>query len=280
MELGKLIVIILVALFVLILILFPEARALFSGFTRLFIKDMATTPEGAEAIYGEKIDQAQDAYNKADNAYKVAAGKLSNAKRDMENLKTKLSKVEAECESLVKAGKLEMAQLKAEEREEVVSDIKRYTELVKAYEDAATTYKVLNQCDEIAVIKNPLYYYFLRQDSISGNERFTEKYLDLFDALKKSNEFFLEQKKEQLASFIVPQLLKVGIYSWWGTKYILKQSKRAEEILQYIKLKSQKITATQYFYGLQKYCILLLLKFPVLYAIYRRLVPGLIGNRR
>lgn len=141
MELGKLIVIILVVLFVLILILFPEARALFSGFTRLFIKDMATTPEGAEAIYGEKIDQAQDAFNKADNAYKVAAGKLSNAKRDVENLKKKLSKVEEECESLVKAGKLEMAQLKAEEREEVVSDIKRYTELVKAYEDAATTAK-------------------------------------------------------------------------------------------------------------------------------------------
>ena len=79
MELGKLIVMILVGLFILILILFPEARALFSGFARLFIKDMATTPEGAEAIYGEKIDQAQDAYNKADNAYKVAAGKLSHA---------------------------------------------------------------------------------------------------------------------------------------------------------------------------------------------------------
>lgn len=141
MELGKLIVIILVALFVLILILFPEARALFSGFTRLFIKDMATTPEGAEAIYGEKIDQAQDAFNKADNAYKVAAGKLSNSKRDIENLKKKLSKVEEECESLVKAGKLEMAQLKAEEREEVLTDIERYTELVNAYGDAATTAK-------------------------------------------------------------------------------------------------------------------------------------------
>lgn len=89
--------------------MFPEARALFSGFARLFIKDMATTPEGAEVIYGEKIDQAQDAYNKADHAYKVAAGKLSNAKRDIENLKKKLSKVEEECKSLVEAGKLDGA---------------------------------------------------------------------------------------------------------------------------------------------------------------------------
>ena len=141
MDLGKLIVILVVAVVILIFILFPEARTLFSGITKLFIKDMATTPEGAEAIYGEKIDQAQDAYNKADNAYKVAAGKLSNAQKDMKNLKTKLEKVESECESLVKANKIELAQLKADEREEIMADIKRYSELVKAYEDAANTAK-------------------------------------------------------------------------------------------------------------------------------------------
>lgn len=141
MDLGKLIVILVIAIIILIFILFPEVRTLFSGITRLFIKDMATTPEGAEAIYGEKIDQAQDAYNKADNAYKVAAGKLSNAQKDMKNLKAKLEKVESECESLVKANKIELAQLKADEREEIMADIKRYSELVKAYEDAANTAK-------------------------------------------------------------------------------------------------------------------------------------------
>lgn len=141
MELGKLIVILLISVIILIFILFPEARTLFSGITRLFIKDMATTPEGAEAIYGEKIDQAQDAYSKADNAYKVAAGKLSNAQKDIKNLKVKLEKVESECESLVKANKIELAQLKADEREEIMADIKRYSELVKAYEDAANTAK-------------------------------------------------------------------------------------------------------------------------------------------
>lgn len=141
MELGKLIIILVIAVVILIFILFPEARTLFSGITRLFIKDMSTTPEGAEAIYGEKIDQAQDAYNKADNAYKVAAGKLSNAQKDMKNLKSKLEKVESECESLVKANKIELAQLKADEREEIMADIKRYSELIKAYEDAANTAK-------------------------------------------------------------------------------------------------------------------------------------------
>lgn len=141
MELEKIIIIVAILLFVLILALFPEFRSLCVGFTRLFIKDMATTPEGAEAIYGEKIEQAQDAYNKADNAYKVAAGKLSNAQKDMKNLKARIEKVEAECESLVKANKFDLARLKAEEREEVAADIRRYSELIKAYEDAANTAK-------------------------------------------------------------------------------------------------------------------------------------------
>lgn len=141
MELGNIIIIVAIVLVVLIFALFPEARSLFKGFTRLFIKDMATTPEGAEAIYSEKIEQAQDAYNKADNAYKVAAGKLSNAQKDMKNLKARIEKVEAECESLVKANKIDLARLKAEEREEVAADIRRYSELIKAYEDAANTAK-------------------------------------------------------------------------------------------------------------------------------------------
>lgn len=148
MELGKLIVLIVALLLVLIFALFPEARTLFSGFTRLFIKDMATTPEGAEAIYGEKIEEAQDAYNKADNALKIAAGKLSNAKRDVENLKNKLSKVESECEALVKAGKIDMAQIKSEEREDILSDIKRYAELVKAYQTAEATAREAQQMCE------------------------------------------------------------------------------------------------------------------------------------
>lgn len=139
MNLNQIIIGIIIIIVIALLVLFPEFRALLNGFTRLFIKDMATTPEGAEAIYGEKIDQAQDSYNKADNALKVAAGKLSVAKRDLENLKTRLSKVESECESLVKNGKIDLAQIKADEREEVLSDIKRHSELVKAYESAANT---------------------------------------------------------------------------------------------------------------------------------------------
>jgi hypothetical protein len=148
MNLTTLIIGGVIAVFVLLLIFFPEFRALFKGLTRVFIKDIATTPEGAEAIYGEKIDNAQEAYNKADNALRIAAGKLSNAQRDLQSLKDRLSKVEAECESFVKNNKMDMAQLKAEEREEIMSDIGRYTELVKAYETATNTAKEAQQMCE------------------------------------------------------------------------------------------------------------------------------------
>ena len=141
MSLTAIIIILVILIFIALLIIFPEFRALFKGLTRVFIKDIATTPEGAEAIYGEKINDAQDAYNKADNALKIAAGKLSNAQRDMESLKARLAKVEAECESFVKNNKIDMAQLKAEEREEIMSDIKRCSELIKAYEAATNTAK-------------------------------------------------------------------------------------------------------------------------------------------
>lgn len=141
MSLSLVLLLIVVFLVILILCLFPEARALLKGSVRFMIKDMATTPEGAEAIYAEKIEQAQESFNVADNAYKTAAGKLSTAKRDLEGFRAKLKKTESECESLVKNGRMDLAQLKAEEREEVLSDIRRYEELVKAYDEAARTAK-------------------------------------------------------------------------------------------------------------------------------------------
>lgn len=139
MSLSTLLVIIAIFLVVLILVLFPGARVLVKGFIGVFIKDMASTPEGAEAIYSEKIDKAQDSYNKADDAYKKAAGRLSNAQKDLERLEGKLKKCEAQCEALVKADNMEDAMLKAEEREELLEDISRCKTLITAYQDAEQT---------------------------------------------------------------------------------------------------------------------------------------------
>ena len=137
MGLSTLLVIIGIVIFILVLIMFPEARSLLQGFTRLFIKDMASTPEGAEAIYTEKINDAIESYNKVDDSYKKAAGRLEVAKRDLANLKDRLKRVEAECESLVRNNNMDAAQIKADEREEIQADIARTESLINGYAAAA-----------------------------------------------------------------------------------------------------------------------------------------------
>lgn len=136
MELTKLLITLGIVVFVLLLILFPEFRKLCLGWTRLFIKDMATTPEGAEAIYAEKIEEVQNKYNTADNALRTAAGRLANEENKLKTLEKQLTNVEAQCEALVKAGKMDSAQIKAEEREEVISSIERSKKLIEAYSAA------------------------------------------------------------------------------------------------------------------------------------------------
>lgn len=133
MELTKLILWIVLVIFILLLALFPEFRKLCLGWTRVFIKDMASTPEGAAAIYEEKINEALDRYNKADDALRVAAGKLEIEGNKLKVLEKKLIDTEEKCETLVKSGKYELAQIQAELREEIIADIERSKKLIDAY---------------------------------------------------------------------------------------------------------------------------------------------------
>lgn len=149
MTTTQMIIGIVVIVFVVLLILFPEFRKLFSGFFRVFVKDMATTPEGAEAIYAEKIEEAQEAYNKADNALRIASGKLSNAQNDLKSLHLQLTKIEKDCESLVQKGDIKNAEIKVEQREEILSSIARTEELIKAFSVAKNeAEQVYNHCQK------------------------------------------------------------------------------------------------------------------------------------
>lgn len=149
MTTTQMIIGIVVIVFVVLLILFPEFRKLFSGFFRVFVKDMATTPEGAEAIYAEKIEEAQEAYNKADNALRTASGKLSNTQNDLKSLHLQLTKIEKDCESLVQKGDIKNAEVKVEQREEILSSIARTEELIKAFSVAKNeAEQVYNHCQK------------------------------------------------------------------------------------------------------------------------------------
>lgn len=136
MSLGTLLVLIGLGLFIVVMVMFPEARALFKGFTRLFIKDMASTPEGARAIYEEKINDLQEVYNKADNSYKLAAGKYEQSKTELSQLQSRLHKVEKQCEDLVRDGNMELAAVKAEERQDIIERIANADDMVTKYEEA------------------------------------------------------------------------------------------------------------------------------------------------
>lgn len=153
MELGQLFVIIAVVLLLLVLILFPEARKLLMGWTRVFIKDMATTPEGAQAIYAEKINEAQDRYNVADNALRQAAGRLHNEERKLETMLASLAEVEKQCEALVKAGKMDVAAIKSEQRADLMSDIERCKKIITAYKEAKSNAQEAHKACDMALRK-------------------------------------------------------------------------------------------------------------------------------
>ncbi len=178
MSLSHLLIIIIIVLLALLLILFPEFRKLCMGWTRLFIKDMATTPEGAEAIYAEKIDEAQKKYNIADDALRKAAGRLKIEEDKLDSLQDRLKKVEKTCENLVSKGDMEFAAIKADERAEIISDIERSKKLIAAYSTAkADAMEVHKACE--ANLKK------LRRDSkeVVENMRVKEQINDVYDSM-------------------------------------------------------------------------------------------------
>lgn len=149
MTTTNLLIIIGLVVIVGIFIIFPEARKLIKGFFRLFIKDMAETPEGAEAIYEEKIHEVENAYNTASDSLKRAAGRLATEQKNLEYLSNKLKSVERECEALVQSGKDEDALIKVEERGEILSSINRTKQLVLAYSQAKEEAQAaFNHCEK------------------------------------------------------------------------------------------------------------------------------------
>lgn len=148
MSLSSVIFIAIGVIFALLLIMFPEFRILLKGFIRVFIKDTAATPEGARAIYEQKIDEMRDAYNKADDAYKKASGNLITKQGDLAQLERKLEKAEKDCEALVKAEKYDEAELKAEERAITLNEIESCKKLIEAYQKATDEAEFLHETCE------------------------------------------------------------------------------------------------------------------------------------
>ena len=102
------------------------------------------------------------------------------------------------------------------------------------YEDAATTYKLVDLSEKIAVNSQPVYNYVIRNNSISNCE-FNEKKLDLIKATKEMTDF-VKSKYPELEKACNRRL----IYAYLSTLTQLakannKNKKIEKELMDYIK---------------------------------------------
>ncbi len=92
----------------------------------------------------------------------------------------------------------------------------------RIYEDAATTYKLVDISDKISIISKPIYYYIIRNDSISNNS-FTEKKMDLIVSTKEMTDY-VRQKYPELSRGCDRRLM----YSYLSTLTQLAKSKQVD----------------------------------------------------
>lgn len=134
----KLILYVIVFLAGVALLLFPEFRrglkVLVSGFLGLFIKDLAKTPEGAEAVYNEAIEEERELYCKACDILNKASGEYQAAQYNLAKLQEAKKKIETTCERLVREGRDNDAYIYAEKLGEVSTDIERAKKVMAEYE--------------------------------------------------------------------------------------------------------------------------------------------------
>lgn len=125
---------IIVAVVVLALILFPEVRkklkVLIGGFLNLFVEDAAKTPEGAEAVFTQAIEELHEKYNRADSTLNKLAGELKHAEDESLALEAKIKNIEATCERLAKSGNMKEAGVYAEHRSELLTDLEQKRECI------------------------------------------------------------------------------------------------------------------------------------------------------
>jgi len=131
----KLILGVVLVLIVLALIIFPDFRkkikVLVGGFLNVFVEDAAKTPEGAEAVFNQAIDEVQNNYNKAASTFNKLSGELKCAENDVAKLTKELHDVEATCERLVKSGQYSDAEVYSARRSEIITEIEQKKDCIE-----------------------------------------------------------------------------------------------------------------------------------------------------
>ena len=148
----------------------------------------------------------------------------------------------------------------------------------KLYEDAFTTYKLIDKAKKIVYSTSKLYYYRLNPQSILG-QSFEEKHLEMTEAFRSGMNYFNKKNENDLSDMFVPPLLMRDIYCWWGAKTILKNVFLSKKIIDDYRTDCKKLK-----YGknvsLSWFIVFKLISLcPWLYICYRKLSPSYVGDR-
>lgn len=96
------------------IMLTDKGRTMAKGFLNIFFEDVAKTPQGANAIYQQAIEECQKDYYKADNNLKRVSGMLISHKNKIEELEDNIKADKSRCENLVKGNRFEDAEIIAQ----------------------------------------------------------------------------------------------------------------------------------------------------------------------
>lgn len=125
----EIIIWIVLGLFVVALILFPEFRqkltVLARGSLNVFVEDTAKTPEGAEAVFTQAINEVEEKYAQAASTYNKLHGKLQRCQEDVVRLDNHIKDAEAKCEHFARTNDVENARIYAERRSELMTEKKQ-----------------------------------------------------------------------------------------------------------------------------------------------------------
>lgn len=94
-------------------------------------------------------------------------------------------------------------------------------------EDVAFVCRAIDACGSVYYMKEPMYYYFQRSDSLSNNKTMDES--DMLKAFEVLNETLADRYQKELGEKSVPDLL------YGGTLMMCKANKSSRDIKAYIK---------------------------------------------
>lgn len=133
------------AIFILIIFLTGKGRVLFSGFVNLFFDNVAKTKEGAEAIYSQAIEKAQNNYNTASDVLNKLSGALYTAEQNLESIKKEVTKTKEKMKQSAQQGLMDNVDLYGEQLTTLEEKLSLYEEQIAKTKPMVSEAKLVTQ---------------------------------------------------------------------------------------------------------------------------------------